>query len=277
MLSVPYLINFCPTGVVNTKHDNPALPIAVEEIVSDCKAALEMGCQILHLHGRCERGEQTGDPAVYGEIITRLRATPQGQKAIICVTTTGRHQNDPESRAHVLSLQGHAKPDMASLTLSSLNFMHSASVNPPQTVEYLAAQMLEAGIKPELEVFDLGMLNMVYVLIRKKLIHPPFYINLLLGNIATAQANVHHLSALLAGLPSDAVVCIGGLGRYQTTANLLGLLFADGVRVGLEDNLMLDGALATNNQLIERVIQQAQLLGKEPISLEQARQRLLGE
>jgi len=272
-----FLINFCPTGAVNTKHDNPALPISVDEIVADCKSALELGCHMLHLHARCEREEQSGDPALYREMVTRLRATPQGQKAIICVTTTGRHQNDPKSRARVLSLEGSAKPDMASLTLSSLNFMHSASVNPPQTIQYLAAQMLEAGIKPELEVFDLGMLNMVHVLIRKKLIQPPFYINLLLGNIATAQANVHHLSALLAGLPSDSVVCIGGLGRCQVAANLLGLLFADGVRVGLEDNLILDGALATNAQLIERVIQQAQLLGKQPMSLTEARQRVLGE
>ena len=96
-----FLINFCPTGAINTKQDNPALPITVDKIINDCNTAMEMGCQMLHLHARCERGEQTGDPAVYREIITRLRATTLGQKAIICVTTTGRHQNDPESRARV--------------------------------------------------------------------------------------------------------------------------------------------------------------------------------
>jgi 3-keto-5-aminohexanoate cleavage enzyme len=209
-----YLINFCPTGAVNTKHDNPSLPVTVDEIIADCQMALEKGCQMLHLHARCERGEQTGEPAIYRDIISRIRATPLGRSAIVCVTTTGRHQNDPQSRARVLSLEGGVKPDMASLTLSSLNFMHSASVNPPQTVEYLAAQMLEADIKPELEVFDLGMLNLVHVLIRKKLIQPPYYINLLLGNIATAQANVHHLSALLAGLPADAVALRVNLPPY---------------------------------------------------------------
>jgi 3-keto-5-aminohexanoate cleavage enzyme len=272
-----YLVNFCPTGAVNSKHDNPSLPVTADEIVADCQMALEKGCQMLHLHGRCQRGEQSGDPVIYQELITRIRALPLGRQAIICVTTTGRYQNDPESRARVLGIQGDARPDMASLTLSSLNFMNSASVNPPKTIEFLAAQMNEAGIRPELEVFDLGMLNYVQVLIRKKLIEPPFYINLLLGNIFTAQANVHHLSAFLAGLPADSVVCVGGLGRFQITANILGLLFTDGVRVGLEDNLKLDGGLATNGQLLDRVIQQADLLGKQLLGMSEARQKVLGE
>ena len=277
MNSNSYLINFCPTGAVHTKQDNPNLPITIDEIVSECNTALELGCHMLHLHSRCELGYQTSEPAFYRDIISRIRTTSLGQKAIICVTTTGRHENDKLSRSQVLSLEGAAKPDMASLTLSSLNFMHSASVNTPQTIEYLAGQMLEAGIKAELEVFDLGMLNMVHVLIRKKLIQPPFYINLILGNISSAQANVNHLSALLAGLPSNSVVCIGGLGRFQITANILGLLFADGVRVGLEDNLKLDNKSASNTQLIERVIYQANLLGKEQMSLDLARQIVLGK
>ena len=271
-----YLINFCPTGAVNGKDQSPHLPITVDEIIEDCRQALVLGAHLLHLHARDQEGQQSSDPGIYRELIEGVRALPGGSEAVVCVTTTGRAQSDPKTRAAVLGLTGHAQPDMASLTLSSLNFMQQASVNAPQTIEYLAASMKEAGIKPELEVFDLGMLNMVHVLIKKGLIEPPFYINLLLGNIATAQTHLHHVAALMADLPNEAVVCVGGLGRFQQHAHLLGLMYADGVRVGLEDNLHWQGKPVSNAQLIETVIAQAKLLGKVPESPNRARLRVLG-
>lgn len=276
----PFLLNFCPTGAVHGKQASAHIPLTPDEIVADCQQALDAGAQMLHIHARDEAGEQSADPALYGEIIERLRGLPGGDQAVICATTTGRQNSDPKARAAVLSLTGQAKPDMASLTLSSLNFMQGPSLNAPQTIEYLAAEMKAAGIRPELEVFDLGMANMVHVLIKKGLIEPPYYINLLLGNIATAQAHVHHFSALLASLPDEAVVCVGGLGRYQANAHRLGLMYTDGVRVGLEDNLKIqqaDGwALATNQQLIDGVLAQARLMGMTPMSRPVARQRILG-
>lgn len=276
----PFLLNFCPTGAVHGKQASAHIPLTPDEIVADCQQALDAGAQMLHIHARDEAGEQSSDPALYGEIIERLRGLPGGDQAVICATTTGRQNSDPKARAAVLSLTGQAKPDMASLTLSSLNFMQGPSLNAPQTIEYLAAEMKAAGIRPELEVFDLGMANMVHVLIKKGLIEPPFYINLLLGNIATAQAHVHHFSALLASLPDEAVVCVGGLGRYQANAHRLGLMYTDGVRVGLEDNLKIqqaDGwALATNQQLIDGVLAQARLMGMTPMPRPVARQRILG-
>lgn len=276
----PFLLNFCPTGAVHGKQASAHIPLTPDEIVADCQQALDAGAQMLHIHARDEAGEQSADPALYGEIIERLRGLPGGDQAVICATTTGRQNSDPKARAAVLSLTGQAKPDMASLTLSSLNFMQGPSLNAPQTIEYLAAEMKAAGIRPELEVFDLGMANMVHVLIKKGLIEPPYYINLLLGNIATAQAHVHHFSALLASLPDEAVVCVGGLGRYQANAHRLGLMYTDGVRVGLEDNLKIqqaDGwALATNQQLIDGVLAQARLMGMTPMPRPVARQRILG-
>lgn len=276
-----YLLNFCPTGAVHGKAASVHIPIDVDEIVADCDMALKAGAQMLHIHGRDEAGEQSSDPAIVGRIIESIRRLPGGEHAVVCATTTGRANGDPAARAAVLGLVGQAKPDMASLTLSSLNFMQGPSVNAPKTIEYLAAQMKEAGIRPELEVFDLGMANMVHVLIKKGLIEPPYYINLLLGNIATAQAHVHHFSALLASLPDDSVVCVGGLGRFQGNAHRLGLMFAHGVRVGLEDSLRLpadDGewVLATNQQLIAAVAAQAQLMGLRPMDRVSARQCVLG-
>lgn len=277
-----FLLNFCPTGAVHGKGASPHVPISFTEIVTDCQMALRAGAQMLHIHGRDAAGKQTSDPEVYAPIIEELRKLEGGDQAVVCVTTTGRADADPIKRAQVLGLTGQAKPDMASLTLSSLNFMQGPSINAPKTIEYLAAQMKEAGIRPELEVFDLGMANMVHVLIKKGLIDPPYYINFLLGNIATAQANVHHFAALLATLPSDAVVCVGGLGRFQANAHRLGLMFTHGVRVGLEDNLKVPAGhsacdLATNQELMAAVMAQARLMGLTPMSRPQARKLVLGE
>jgi uncharacterized protein (DUF849 family) len=166
---------------------------------------------------------------------------------------------------------------MASLTLGSMNFADGACVNDPETIRTLAGMMRECGVKPELEVFDLGMIHYAKVLIRKGLIDPPYYFNLILGNIATAQTDLLHLAVLLRELPPDSVWALGGVGRYQQTANNLAAVLADGARTGLEDNLWLDTArtrLASNVQLVQRVIDVARAAGRDVASPEETRQRL---
>ena len=137
--------------------------------------------------------------------------------------------------------------------------------------------MQERGIKPELEVFDLGMANFARVLLAEGLVTAPLYVNVLLGNIASAQADLLQLAAILAALPPGCMVSIAGLGRFQLGANTLGLLAADGVRVGLEDNLWLDAARtqpATNVALVERVLRQAADLERPLLGRAALRERL---
>jgi uncharacterized protein (DUF849 family) len=232
---------------------------------------------MVHLHARDEGGVQTGDPLAYGRLIEAIRKLPGGREAVLCVTTSGRQAADFESRARVLDLVGEARPDMASLTLSSLNFTQSASLSSPDTIRRLAARMQEKGIRPELEVFDLGMANFVRVLLREGLITSPLYVNVLLGNIAGAQADALHLAAILAALPDGCVVSVAGIGRAQLTANGLGLLLADGVRVGLEDNLWLDTSreqAASNPALVGRVLRLAKELERPLASRIEVRKRL---
>jgi uncharacterized protein (DUF849 family) len=134
--------------------------------------------------------------------------------------------------------------------------------------------MRERGIKPELEVFDLGMVNIAHMLIDKGLIQAPYYFNILLGNPGTAQATLLHLSAIVGSLPPDSVWSLGGIGRFQTQANALGVVMGHGVRVGLEDNLWLDDArmqLADNLQLVQRVAAQAAALGRPLATASQTR------
>lgn len=255
------IINLAPTGGVAGKAQTPYIPITHNEIVDDVAECLELGIQMVHLHVRDEEGRHSGDPERYGRLIESVRKLPGGRELIICVSTSGRYDPSYQSRSQVLDLDGDMKPDMASLTLSSLNFMSSASINEPETIKTLAAKMLEKGIKPELEIFDLGMLNIAHVLLDEGLIKPPIYSNILLGNIAGSQASLSGISAMLLSIPDDWIVSLAGLGRSQLTANIMGITYADGVRVGLEDNLWMDkdqNELASNTDLVMRVLRIAQ-------------------
>lgn len=253
----PLIVNLACTGAIPSRQMSPHVPLNHQEIVDDVGRCMELGVQMVHLHARDQDGAQSGDPELYGRLVESIRKLPGGEEMVIGITTTGRRDVRLESRMRVLALDGAVKPDMASLTLSSLNFIESASLNAPDTIRGLAAEMKNRGIKPEIEIFDLGMANFLHVLIREGFLEPPYYINVLLGNVAGAQANLLQTAALLAHLPADSIVAIAGLGRFQLTANTLGLLFADGVRVGLEDNLFFDQQRtrkASNVDLVRRIL-----------------------
>lgn len=276
-VGLPFIVNLACTGVIPTRAMSPHVPIAHEEIVENVACALELGVQMVHLHARDAEGVQTADPQPYGRLVETIRALPGGMELVIGVTTSGRQEASFESRARVLDLDGDAKPNMASLTLGSLNFVQSASVNQPDTIRRLAQRMRERGIKPELEVFDVGMANFARVLLNEGLIEAPLYVNVLLGNIAGAQPDLIQLAAILAALPPGCVVVIAGLGRFQLGANGLGLLVADGVRVGLEDNLWQNPQrtlAASNESLVRRVIAQAALFERVLLPRTEVRNRL---
>ncbi len=273
----PLIINLACTGVIPTRASSPHVPLTHDEILADVATAIGQGVQIVHLHARDGAGVQTSDPEPYGRLVSAIRALPGGRDLIVGVTCSGRLDSSFATRSRVLDLEGDARPDMGSLTLSSLNFVQSASVNEPATIRGLAARMLERGIKPELEVFDPGMANFARVLLNEGLVKPPLYVNVLLGNIAGSQADLLQLAAILAALPPDCIVCVAGIGRFQLAANGLGLLAADGVRVGLEDNLWLDqqrSVPARNGDLVDRVIRQAALFDRKPMARADVRARL---
>lgn len=272
---VPLIINLAPTGLVPTRKQSPHVPLSPSEIEQDVARCIALGVSIVHVHAREEDGSASDDPAIFADIICRIRA--QHPDIIITSTTSGRRVPDVERRAATLYLEGDAKPDMASLTLGSMNFATEASVNSPATIMRLAEIMKERGIRPELEVFDLGMVNFAKILADKGLIEPPFYFNILLGNPATAQATLLHLGTLINDLPAQSVWSLAGIGRFQAKSNALGVVMGDGVRVGLEDNLWLDDGrqhLASNAQLVERVVAQANALGRPVATALEVRQRL---
>ena len=249
------IINFTPTGMIPTKEMTSFVPIAVNEIVEDVHRAYELGITMVHIHARDEKtGVPTYNKEVYADIIAGIRK--YAPDLVICASLSGRNFNAFQKRADVLSLEGMLKPDMGSLTLSSLNFNNVASMNAPSMIEDLALAMKSKGIVPELEVFDVGMINFGKYLIRKKILEGPLYFNLLFGNIACAQSNLLHAGVMLNDLPENALYSIAGIGNSQLRMNSLSIAIGGGVRVGLEDNIWYDAErtkLATNAELIERI------------------------
>jgi uncharacterized protein (DUF849 family) len=272
-----YILNFTPTGMIPTKEMTEHVPVQPEEIIKQVLEVVELGVNMVHLHARDkDSGIPTYYKEIYAEIIGPIRKS--APELVICVSLSGRDFSEFEKRSQVLELDGDLKPDFGSLTLSSLNFNKQASLNSPQMIQDLARLMLERNIKPELEAFDLGMINYAHYLIHKKLIEPPYYFNIILGNIASAQANMSSLGLMVKDLPQETIWSAGGIGEDQLKCNSLSLLEGGGVRVGLEDNIWYDSKrtkLATNRALVERVLKVADIIGRKPYSMKEARELLI--
>jgi len=254
----------------------PEVPLSPEEIVEQVLEVAALGVNMVHLHAREPKtGLPTYKKEIYAEIISGIRR--KNRDLVIGVSTSGRYSFEFEKRSEVLDLSGELKPDFGSLTLSSLNFNKEASINSPEMIRALARKMVENNIKPELEAFDLGMINYAKYLIRKGLIKPPYYFNLILGNIACAQADLLNLGLMTRELPEDSIWSAGGVGNAQLKMNVMSLLAGGGVRVGLEDNIWYDEErtrLATNSELVERTLLVANALGQTPYTNLEARQAL---
>jgi uncharacterized protein (DUF849 family) len=247
MMGKKRIINFTPTGTQPTRQNSNA-PLSPSEIVEEVHFAFELGITVVHLHARDESFLNTWRVDVYKDIIDGVRKHCPGLP--VCVSLTGRHFPEFEKRSAVLELM----PDMGSLTMSSLNFPKAASINEPDMIIQLIERMDKYGVVPEIECFDSGMLNYTNYLIKKGILKGPHYINVILGNLYNGQSDLSTVASILVNKPQDSVMCLGGIGKDQMKANMLGLLYADGVRIGLEDNLYYkDKDLATNGKLLQRL------------------------
>ncbi len=274
--SCPLVINVALTGMVPRRCQHPAVPEQPDEIACDAAECVAAGATSLHIHARGADGHPAVCRDIYADIIRRVRR--QSSDAIICVSTSGRVHGLFEERSSVLALDGDLKPDLASLTLGSLNFPKQASVNDPSMIRRLADMMRERGIVPELEVLDTGMLDCAHYLIERGLLAPPFVFNLLLGSLGTLSATAENLATLVRRLPSGAHWQAAGMGRAQWPMNALAVAMGGHVRTGLEDNLYLDAAKrdpASNVRLVSRVAALAAAIGR-PIATAVDARGLLG-
>lgn len=272
----PLLINVCLTGVIPTKTLTPYVPITPDEIIEDAIKVYDVGARVVHIHARDKNGKHTSDAKYYGKIISGIRR--EREDMICCVTTSGRNITDVKKRAEVLHLTGNEKPDMASLTLGSLNFISGASVNTIDTIEYLAMTMKENNIKPELEIFDYGMINLAKYLERHDIITGKKYFNILLGNLNTSPSTLSSLSMIKENLPQNSLWAATGIGNFQLPVNTMAIASGGHVRVGLEDSIYYDyneNILATNEKLVKRLVRVSKEL-QRPIATPDEAKKMIG-
>ena len=272
----PLIINAALTGIVSQRERVPRLPVTCAQIADDADACWQAGATIVHLHVRDADGNPAWRRGAYAELIVEIRR--RCPEIVICATTSGRLVSDLACRADVLLLDGDARPDLASLTLGSINFATGASINEIAAIEDLAARMLSAGVVPELEIFDLGMAHLAHRLQARGLLPTALYANLMLGFANGAAADARSLVALVDALPPQTTWSVGGFGAYQQVTNALAIAAGGHARTGLEDNPYLDHrdrTPAANEELVARAAAQAAAVGRPVATCAQAR-ALLG-
>jgi uncharacterized protein (DUF849 family) len=269
------IINLAPTGMVPTRADSPHVPLTPEAVAADVRRCADLGGRDRPLHPRDADGLPSQDPAVAATFIRAVRDVVPD--VVICATTSGRLDPELGGRAAVLDLDGEVRPEMASLTLGSLNFPKQASVNAPATIQGLATRMRDRGIVPEWEVFDLGMLDYATYLRTKGCWATRCTSTCCSAHSGRCQATPFNLALAVERLPAGATWAAAGIGRHQFAINRLAIAMGGHVRVGLEDNLWWDDdrtELATNPRLVERLVTIARAMGREPASPALVRDRL---
>lgn len=282
------IITCALTGAGETTAKNPNVPVTPEQIARAALEARQAGAAIVHIH---VRDPETGAPArdfhLYQDVVTRLReadsdliinlTTGMGGEFIPDETTpnvaaAGSDMASAEERiAHIRALA----PDMCSLDCGSMNLRDVTLVSSANQLRIMARGIREAGVRPELEVFDLGHIQMAKQLIAEGLIAPPPLFQLCLGVAYGAPADVSCMLAMRNQLPADAIWSGFALGRDQFPFAAHAMLLGGNIRVGLEDNLYLEkGVLADNASLVEKAVQLARLLGRTPVTPDRARELL---
>lgn len=271
----PLIINVCLSGAVPTKDITEFVPIGIDEIIEDAIRVYDAGARIVHIHAFNKDGKATWKAEVFEKIITGIRR--ERPDLLCCVSCSGRHWSDFAKRSEVLHLSGRAKPDLASLSLGSLNFASGPSINSIDMILQLADLMKNNNIKPELEVFDLGMLSFATYLERKGVLAGKKYFNFMLGSIGQMPATIGNLAQMVNALPENSIWSAAGIGIFQLPMNVAALVAGGGLRVGIEDNYYYDNnrkKLATNLGLVERIVDIAGTLERQIATPAEARQLL---
>lgn len=264
------MITAAVTGSRPTKEMNPAVPYSPEEIAQAAVACHRAGASIVHIH---VRDPDTGQPEskieLFRDTVERIR---EECDLIINLTTSGLNIHDPnptEIRLQPLTLH----PELCSLDIGSLNFPDKVFINPPEWGETAAKRMLEAGVKPEIEIFDVGHLSQAKDLISKGLIQEPPFFQFCMGAKWGIEATPENLIFLKDQLPAEAKWSVLGVGKNQLPMVAMGLLLGGHIRVGFEDNIYLrKGVLAQNNaQLVEMAVNLANMLEREVATPDEAR------
>lgn len=267
------VISAAVTGSRNTKNVSPYIPITPEEIAQSCIECWRAGASIVHIHVRDPETELgTQDYDLYKRVVDPVR---EETDLILSLTTSGiAGRNLPyEDRLIPLAFG----PELASFDAGSINLGGDVFSNPPAFLEMAAAKMLERGVKPEIEIFDLGMVVTALNMNKKGQLASPMYFQFVMGTPWGAPGTLKALLHLLEHIPEASPWSVTGIGKSHLPMSMLALIMGGHIRVGMEDNLYYQrGVLATNNAaFVERIVRLAKEYGREVASPDEAR-KILG-
>lgn len=266
------IITAALTGAMTPKELNPSIPLTPEEIAEDAYNCWKAGAAVVHLHMRDDKGLGTMDKEKFKKTVDLIKERTDCDVVINC-TTSGDNRASYEDRMAHLS---YVKPEMASFDAGSFNWMPFGIFdNSPQFLEQLGLKMKELGVKPELEIFDSGFMNVVKYYVKKGVLNTPCHYQFVLGVLGGMEATVKNLIFLREMLPEGSTWSAFGLGKEHLPIMYATLALGGHIRVGLEDNVYYSkGKLATNVMLVERAARVIREFGKEPATPDEAREIL---
>lgn len=271
----PMIIQAAIVGAEVMRKDTPAIPYTPREIADEAIRCREAGAALVHLHVRQPDGTPSQDAGLFGETIALIRKA--GCDVIIQVSTGGAVWMTGEERCGGLTLTGDKKPEMATLTTGTCNFGDEIFQNPRPLVRDIARRIQAAGVVPEIEVFDAGMVDEAKVLQKEGLLGPKLHFDFVLGVPGALGARPDAIDYLRSQLPPDATWCCAAMGRHQMQMIEWVAERGGNARVGLEDNIYLSkGVLAKGSyELVAKAVELARAKGRTIATPAEAR-RIIG-
>jgi len=257
------------TGNVPSRATSPNVPLTPDEIAADVRRCADAGSSMFHVHARDEDGKPSLDAGIYLKIVQKIKEV--APEVIVMLSTGGRASKDPEARAAPVRL----RPEIASITTGSNNLPGIIYENSPQFIEFLAAVFRENGVRPEIEVFEAGMINNGVFLAKKGYFELPMHFNFVMGAPGAIPATVKNLLFLSESIPPGCTWSVAGLGPREIPLATAAIVMGGHARVGLEDNAkMPDGSVASNPALVEKIVTIAGEVGREIATPAEARRIL---
>uniref|UniRef100_E6Q1K7 3-keto-5-aminohexanoate cleavage enzyme n=1 Tax=mine drainage metagenome TaxID=410659 RepID=E6Q1K7_9ZZZZ len=264
----PLIITCAPVGAELSPEQTPHLAVTPKQLGEVAAEVGEAGASLIHVHCRNDDGTNTHDVARFRAAYEAIRATSE---LVVQFSTGGAIGMTPKERAAVLQL----RPEMATLTCGSVNFGDEIFENSFPIMRTIAGAMNEYGVKPELEIFDKGHLANARRLAAEGVLTLPQHVDFVLGVPGALEASVENLCDLLRDLPEGCTWSVAGVGRHQLPLAMAAIAMGGHVRVGLEDNIYYSkGRLATNGELVARIVRIANEAGRPVATPAQAREIL---
>lgn len=263
------IITAAMIGAEVTREHNPNLPVTPSEIAEAAYDCYNAGASIVHLHVREDDQTPTQSGDRFRETIKLIKAKCN---IIIQVSTGGAVGMTAEERLQPVYL----KPEMATLSTGSVNFGDDVFLNPPSYLEEFAWAMQENGVRPEIEVFDVGMINNALQLVKKGLLEEPLHYDFVMGVPGGIPGTLKNLLHLAECIPPGSTWTVAGMGRHELPLGTAAIIMGGHVRVGFEDNIYYDkGILAQSNaQLVERIVRVADIHSRPVATPDEARKIL---